>query len=208
MLHVSIFKLTSFWSLRVLGLVCAPTECLVESVPVCLHASNDSVKLSVNIHIRECFKSITCRLYRTPVTTTVREDKGTGWLSRFSDSLRAWQSGIESRCGEIFRTRPDRFWGTPSPLCNGYRVSFPGAAGAWRSSSTPIAEVKERVQLHLPPPRSGHSWPVIGQTLPLPLPFLREHIFAFFCAWPFASWLQIVRVFSVSSNNVTTDVRL
>jgi hypothetical protein len=34
--------------------------------------------------------------------------------------------------GEIFRTRPDRSWGPPSLLCNGYRV-FPGgkAAGAW-----------------------------------------------------------------------------
>ena len=40
--------------------------------------------------------------------------------------------GIESRWGEIFRTRPDRPWGPPSLLYNGYRV-FPGgkAAGAW-----------------------------------------------------------------------------
>jgi len=40
--------------------------------------------------------------------------------------------GIESRWGgEIFRTRPDRLWGPPSLLYNGYRV-FPGgkAAGA------------------------------------------------------------------------------
>ena len=35
--------------------------------------------------------------------------------------------------GEIFRTPPDRPWGPPSLLYNGYRV-FPGgkAAGAWR----------------------------------------------------------------------------
>jgi hypothetical protein len=34
--------------------------------------------------------------------------------------------------GEIFRTRPDRPWGPPNLLYNGYRV-FPGgkAAGAW-----------------------------------------------------------------------------
>jgi hypothetical protein len=43
--------------------------------------------------------------------------------------------GIENRNaggGEIFRTRPDRPWGPPSLLYNGYRV-FPGgkAAGAW-----------------------------------------------------------------------------
>ena len=33
--------------------------------------------------------------------------------------------GIESRCGEIFRTCPDRPWGPPSLLYNVYRV-FPG----------------------------------------------------------------------------------
>jgi hypothetical protein len=33
--------------------------------------------------------------------------------------------GIESRWGEIFRTRPDRLWGPHSLLPNGYRV-FPG----------------------------------------------------------------------------------
>jgi hypothetical protein len=32
---------------------------------------------------------------------------------------------IESRWGEIFRTCPDRPWGPPSLLYNGYRV-FPG----------------------------------------------------------------------------------
>ena len=39
--------------------------------------------------------------------------------------------GIKSRWGEIFHTRPDRTWGLPSLLYNGYRV-FPGgkAAGA------------------------------------------------------------------------------
>jgi hypothetical protein len=41
--------------------------------------------------------------------------------------------GIESRWGcDFFHTRPDRPWGPPSLLHNGYRV-FPGgkAAGAW-----------------------------------------------------------------------------
>jgi len=32
---------------------------------------------------------------------------------------------IQCRWGEIFRTCPDRPWGPPSLLCNGYRV-FPG----------------------------------------------------------------------------------
>jgi hypothetical protein len=45
---------------------------------------------------------------------------------------------VESRGGEIFRTRPDRSLGPPSPLYNGYRV-FPGgkAAGAWCWPPTP-----------------------------------------------------------------------
>jgi hypothetical protein len=34
--------------------------------------------------------------------------------------------GIESRTGEICRRRPDRSWGSPSLLYNGYRVSFSG----------------------------------------------------------------------------------
>jgi hypothetical protein len=33
--------------------------------------------------------------------------------------------GIETRWGEIYRTSPDRPWGPPSVLYNGYRV-FPG----------------------------------------------------------------------------------
>ena len=55
-------------------------------------------------------------------------------LSRYSDSLRDGPFGGRIPVvGEIFRARPDRPWGPPSLLYNGYRV-FPGckAAGAWR----------------------------------------------------------------------------
>jgi len=65
--------------------------------------------------------------------------------------------------GEVFRIRPDRYWGPPSLLYNGYRV-FPGgkAAGAWRLPPAPSnTKVKERVELYLYFP-FGPSWPVLG----------------------------------------------
>ena len=41
-------------------------------------------------------------------------------------SLRARRAGDRIPVGgEIFRSRPDRAWGSPSLLYNGYRVSFP-----------------------------------------------------------------------------------
>ena len=59
--------------------------------------------------------------------------------------------------GEIFRTRPDRPWGLPSLLYNGYRVFFGGkAAGAWRS-----VKIKERAELYLYL-LSEPSWSVTG----------------------------------------------
>jgi len=48
-----------------------------------------------------------------------------GQLSRYSDWLRAGRSGIESRWGRDLSARPDRPWGPPRLLWNGYRV-FPG----------------------------------------------------------------------------------
>jgi len=71
--------------------------------------------------------------------------------------------------GESFRTRPDRPWGPPILLYNGYRV-FPGdkAAGAWPWPPSPsTAVVKERVGQHLYS-SFGSLWPVLGYTLPLP----------------------------------------
>jgi hypothetical protein len=70
--------------------------------------------------------------------------------------------GIGSRWGEIFHTCPDRPWGPPSLLYNGYRVFPRGkAAEAWRWPPTPSsAEVKERVELYLYSP-SGPSWPYV-----------------------------------------------
>jgi hypothetical protein len=45
-------------------------------------------------------------------------------------------SGIESRSGEIFRTRPDRSWGPERLLYNKYMVSF---SGRGRDSSVLVA---------------------------------------------------------------------
>jgi hypothetical protein len=73
--------------------------------------------------------------------------------------------------GEIFHTCPDRPWGPPSLLYNGYRV-FPGgtAAGDWCWPPTPSsAEVEGRVELYFYSP-FGPSWPVLGWNLPLRLP--------------------------------------
>jgi hypothetical protein len=64
----------------------------------------------------------------------VRSTSVPGYLSRYSDSIRAGRSGDRiSVGGEIFRTRLDQPWGPPSLLYNGYQV-FPGgkAVGSWR----------------------------------------------------------------------------
>jgi len=112
----------------------------------------------------------------------------TGWTVR----------GSNPGGGEIFRARPDRPWGSPSLLYYGHRV-FPGAkaAVAWRWPSIPSsAEVKERVELYLYSP-SGPSWPVIGWTLPLPLPYPQSRFGRFggkkdlLPLWKIESWLLL-----------------
>jgi len=57
--------------------------------------------------------------------------------------------GIELVGGEIFRNCPDRPWGPPSLLYNGYS-SFPGVKRPGRGVDHPppsTAEYKERVEL-------------------------------------------------------------
>jgi hypothetical protein len=52
--------------------------------------------------------------------------------------------------GEVFLTRPDLYWGSPSLLYIGYRV-FPGgkAAGVWRWPATPSSAGVKGVQLYI-----------------------------------------------------------
>ena len=70
--------------------------------------------------------------------TRIHRLMGPGYLSRYSDSLQAGTvQGSNSGGGEIFRTRPDRPWGPPSLLYNGYRVSFSGVKRPGRGVDHP-----------------------------------------------------------------------
>ena len=65
--------------------------------------------------------------------------------------------------GEIFRTCPDRTWGPPSFLYNGYRDHFPEVKRPGRGVDDPLpssTEVKERAQLYLHY-LDGPSWSVL-----------------------------------------------
>jgi hypothetical protein len=62
--------------------------------------------------------------------------------------------GIKSGGGEIFRTRPDRPWGPPSPYTTG-TWSFPGVKRPRRGVDHPTlssTKVKQRVDIYLHPP--------------------------------------------------------
>ena len=88
----------------------------------------------------------------------------TGWTVRGSN-----RGGVE-----IFRTCPDRPWGPPSLLYNGYRV-FPGVKSGRGVRLTPLpfqCRGQERVELYLYSPHGPYglyraSVPVQGCTLPL-----------------------------------------
>ena len=73
--------------------------------------------------------------------------------TRYSALLRARRLRNRIPDGsEIFHTRPDRPWGPPSLLYNGYRVFFPGVQRPGRGVNNPppsSAEVKGRVELYL-----------------------------------------------------------
>jgi hypothetical protein len=63
---------------------------------------------------------------------------GPGYLSRYSDSLRAGRSRVRIPVGgEIFRIRTDRPWGSPSLLYNAYRIPFPGVKRPERGVDNP-----------------------------------------------------------------------
>jgi hypothetical protein len=91
--------------------------------------------------------------------------------------------GIESRWGEIFYACPDRPWGPPSLLYNGYRVFPRGKERPGRDAdpSPPSNAVGHRkAELYLYSPYWLYSLytasvPVQGCTLPLPLMLYNLH---------------------------------
>jgi len=85
-------------------------------------------------NLSRCPVNIISNLINPPLCTMGR-DSSVGIATRYALD----DPGIESRWGEIFRTRPDRAWCPPSLLYNGYRVFPRGkATGAWCWPPTPI----------------------------------------------------------------------
>jgi hypothetical protein len=85
-------------------------------------------------------------------------------ISQYSDSLHAGQAADRVPVGgDIFPISPNRSWGPPSLLYNGYWFSFQRVKRPRRDLNhqpTSSAEVKESVELYLYSP-SGPSWPVL-----------------------------------------------
>ena len=68
--------------------------------------------------------------------------------------------GSNSGGHEIFCIRPDRPWGPPSLLYNGYRASFPWVKRLWRGVNHPPpsrAEAKERVEVYFYTPQGFYD---------------------------------------------------
>ena len=87
--------------------------------------------------------------------------------------------GSNPGVGEIFRTCPDRFWGPPSLLYNGYRVFLRGKERPGRDADpSPLLVPLSRKNKAIPNSPYGPyelyraSVPVQRCTLPLPIPLL------------------------------------
>jgi hypothetical protein len=75
-----------------------------------------------------------CHLYNTLTISNPLVDRVAQSVQRLA---KGWTvRGSNPDGGEIFRTRPDRPWGPPSHLYNGYRV-FPGVKRPERGADHP-----------------------------------------------------------------------
>ena len=86
---------------------------------------------------------------------------------------------IQSWWGKIFCIHSEWPWGPPSLLYSGYQLSFPGLMWPGHGIDHPPSssvDVKERVELYLYSV-SGSSWPLLGWTLPLSLPYFCQRLF-------------------------------
>ena len=81
-------------------------------------------------------------------TVIIRQARRARAVQRLGMGWAAWGSNPSG--GKNFRTHPDRSWGPPSPLYNGYQV-FPGDKAAGHGVDHPppsSADVKEIVELY------------------------------------------------------------
>ena len=94
--------------------------------------------------------------------------------------------GIESRWGARFSAPVHTGPGAHPASCTMDTGSFPGVKRPGRGADHPPpskCRCHERVELYLYSP-SGLQWPVIGRTLPLPVPLLSGAVFAEKLAFP------------------------
>ena len=68
-------------------------------------------------------------------------------IRRLATGLTVWGSNLGG-C-EIFRTRPDRSWGLPSLLYNGYRLSLPGIKRPRRDTDHPLSHSAEDKEIEM-----------------------------------------------------------
>jgi hypothetical protein len=108
----------------------------------------------------------------------VDPDSSVGIANRFGLD----DPGIESRWGEIFRTRPDGSCGPPilHTIGTGYFQGVKRPGRGLDHPHTSSAEFKERAELY-PYSPFGPSWPCLGWHLPFPLPLEN----GWYYAWKF-----------------------
>ena len=96
-------------------------------------------------------------------------DRSVGVATRYGLDGPGDRNPVEARFSAPVHTGPR---GPPSLLYSG-TGSFPGVKRPGHGVDHPppsSAEVKDRIELHIYS-TSGPSWPFLGRTLPVPLPF-------------------------------------